>query len=187
MALRQALDELVDTLEKKGASIRMYLKPGLSQPYIHSTLATIGIRPPKELLELYEWRNGVIDEISTPVHLFGEHQFISLEYAAEEYKEMIKNYHSHSLDMNQCFPFSSFQGDLCAIYCEDATISALVHPVINIYHGIALLYESIERMAETATAWFASGIYDVEPVDEVKQVAIRQKINSRVPYNPISL
>jgi hypothetical protein len=187
MALLQALDQLVDTLENKGISIRTYLQPGLPRSYIHSTLAAIGIRPPEELLELYEWHNGVIDEINTPVQLFGEHQFIPLEDGVEEYKEMIKYYESQSVNINQCFPFSSFQGDVCAVYCEDVAISTLVHPVINIYHGIALLYENIERMAETATAWFASGLYDVAPVDEVKQVAIRRKLNSRVPYNPISL
>jgi hypothetical protein len=187
MALAQSLEVLIDILEDRGHSIRSRLQPGLPRVDIQAALSPLGLKPPEELIELYEWHNGVDDEITVAIQLFGEHQFISLDYAIEEYREMIKHYSSKSIAVTQCFPFSRFQGDVCAIYCDDAVVEGLLHPVINIYHGIYIQYENIEGMAQTAIEWFASGIYDVEPVDDVRHAAIRQTMNPRIPYRSTSL
>lgn len=189
MTVIQSLEKLVDTLENKGISIRSCLRPGLSKLDVQMALSLKGLTPPEELYALYEWHDGIDDGLNMPVQLFGEHQFLPLNDAVQEYSEMIKYYSSVSSSINiaQCFPFATFQGDNCTIYCENTTVDGLLHPVINIYHGIAILYENIDRMAQTVAEWFASGIYDSEPVNEIQQAAIRRRLNPGIPYRSVTL
>ena len=59
--------------------------------------------------------------------------------------------------------------------------------MIEIYHGLGVLFENIDRMAQTVAEWFASGIYDNEPVDDALRAAIRQKLNPRIVYRSVTL
>jgi hypothetical protein len=189
MTVIQSLEKLVDTIENKGISIRSYLRPGLSRLDVQTALSSLNLTPPEELYTLYEWHDGVDNGFNAPIQLFGEHQFLPLNDAVQEYREIITYYSSlpSSINIAQCFPFASFQGDNCTIYCENAPVDDLMHPVINIYHGIAILYEDIDRMAQTVAEWFASGIYDSEPVNEIQQAAIRRRLNPRIPYRSVTL
>lgn len=168
--------------------MRPHLRPGLSRADVQAALSSLGLIPPEELYELYEWHDGV-DVLNTPELLFGEYQFLPLNDAVQEYQEIIKHYSQivSSINLAQCFPFASFQGANCTIYCEPTLVDGLQHPVIEIYHGIGVLFENIERMTQTVAEWFASGIYDSEPVNDALRATIRQRLNPRVPYRSVTL
>lgn len=188
MSISQSLEKLVDVLENKGISLRPYLQSGLSRADVQAALNPLSLTPPEDLYELYEWSNGV-DILNTPELLFGEYQFLPLSDAVQEYEELIKHYSqvTSSISLAQCFPFASFQGSNCTIYCEPKPIEGLQHPVIEIYHGVGILFESIDRMAQTVAEWFSLGIYDTQPVDDVLRAAIRQRLNPRIPYRSVTL
>ena len=188
MSLAQSLENLVSILENKGISIRPHLRPSLSRENVQALLNSFGVVPPEELYALYEWHDG-IDVLNTPELLFGEYQFLSLNDAIQEYQEILKHYSQTSplINLAQCFPFASFQGANCTIYCDSSLVDGLQHPVIEIFHGIAPLFENIDRMALTVAEWFASGIYDSEPVNDTLRTAIRQRLNPHIPYRSVSL
>ncbi|MEM8529740.1 MAG: hypothetical protein AAGF95_02800 [Chloroflexota bacterium] len=150
------------------------------QGQLQAALALLGVIPPPGLNELYTWYDGV-DGAQAPEFLFGEQQFLSLDEALQEYQH-IQNYYSSSLvNMAQCFPFAGFQGSIGVVYGDTTPIEGLHHPVLEIYHGISIAFENLDRMVETVNEWFRMGGYDTEPVDEILRLTIRQCLNPQLP------
>jgi len=190
MLLVEALERLVDIFENRGVPMRQHLRPGLSRADVQTALSPLGLTPPEELYQLYEWHDG-IDVVNAPDMLFAEQQFIPLSEAIQEYADLLKYYGEvpTSIDLSQCFPIASFEGDYSTIYCDTTLVEGLQCPIIGIYHGIAVIYENIERMAQTVAEWLISGIYDNDdaPVDDDRRYAIRERLNSRIPERNTSL
>lgn len=186
MALTQSLEKLVHVLEKKGIPMRQRLQPGLTKADVQAALAPLGLTPPEELYELYEWRDGVADWDTPSPMLFGETHFLPLKDAIAEYQDFRQyfvgeDFEDLSIDLDKCFPFAFFMGYRSTIYCDPTLVLGFQHPVIGIYHDFAVSFENIERMAQTATEWFVAGVYDKNPVDDELKWAIRQKLNPRIP------
>jgi len=188
MPLAHELDDLVTTLQHNGFTMYPHLYPGVSQAQLQTALAPMGLKPPPELYELYAWHDGVDDE-QAPIMLFGEHQFLPLTDVLQEYHELMQHYgHLPSaISLAQCLPFAGFQGSTLSLYCEPSPVLGLRYPVIEIYHDISIAFENLKRMVQTVNAWFASGVYDTEPVNEVLYAEIRQRINPRLPSKPRTL
>lgn len=188
MTLKNSGESLINTLEGKAVSIRPHLLPGIPRTSVQAALNSLGLVPPNELYELYEWHNGV-DIVNAPCLLFGEHQFLTLADAIREHQELTHYYGqiTSSLNIDQCFPIAGFEGSMLAVYCEPVPVQGLQNPVIEIYHGISAAFESIDTMMKTVEEWFSSGIYDTEPVDDDRRFAIRQRFNPRLPYRSYSL
>lgn len=190
MSLIQSLELLVDILEMRGVSIRSRLRPGISATTLLARFETLGLVLPPDLSALYAWHDGVEDEhYQLSLGLFGEYQFLTLEQALQEYTSMATYYSSGSLfiDLSKCFPFASFQGDYCTMYCSQTPVSTLVYPIINIYDSITILFESLNQMTETALAWIQEGVYDANPVDEYLRSSIRKRINPYLAKHTIAL
>lgn len=188
MSLVDSLERLVDIFENRGVAMRQYLRPSLTRAEVQTALGRLGLNPPEELYQLYEWHDG-IDTLNAPKKLFMEHQFLPLNKAVQEHAELLR-YNSEvltSLDLLQCFPFAFYEGDYCAIYCDTTLIEGLQHPIINIYGGIGVIYENIDLMAQTVTEWLVSGVYDSSPVDDDLHLAIRERLNPRIPERNTSL
>ncbi len=189
MSLTQSLERLVDIFEHRGIPMRQHLRPGLTRVAVQAALSPLGLAPPEELYELYEWHDG-IDVLNTPRRLFADHQFLPLDVAVQEYHDLLK-YNSEivtSIDLAQCFPFAFFEGDYCTIYCDPTLVEGLQYPVINIFGGIAVAYEDIDRMAQTVAQWYVSGIYDSYPIiDENLCSIIWKRLNPHIPYRATSL
>lgn len=183
MTTTQSLEYLVTTLEYKGMSIKSHLRPAVPREQIQIMMRRIGLTPPGELYDLYTWHDG-IDDLNASTLLFGEHQFLSLHSAIEEYQEYSTHYDPTGLpiDLAQCFPFASFQGSYLTIYCDPRMVDGLVHPIIEVYHDIGSVFETINSMAQTVAAWYAAGVYDREPVNEELRMAIRQHLNPRLSF-----
>lgn len=183
MTIVQLLEGLVDTIEKRGFTLRSRLRAGLPRSQIDLLLNPLGIAAPSVFYELYEWHDGVTEGDSEGIFLFGEHQFLPLQDAIHEYHEMLTYYDQkfEQIQLKQCLPFASFQGDTIAVYCDPVGIDDLNYPIINIYHSVAPVYEDLEHAAQTVTAWFAAGIYDTHPIDDDARFLIRGKLNPRIP------
>lgn len=188
MTIARDLDKLVTTLQAKGVLIRPYLQPGLSRSSIQSALSSIKINPTDDLYQLYEWHNGV-DLLNTPVLLFGEHQFLPLSDAIQEHYELITYYSQvpSLINVSQCFPVASFQGSTWNVYCDSNSIDGLLCPIVEIYHGISIVFENIKLMAQTVNEWFLAGVYDSDPANDNLRFAIRRRMNPRIPYRTTSL
>ncbi len=184
MSLTQSLERLVDIFEHRGIPMRQHLRPGLKRADLQAALSPLGLVPPEELYELYEWHDGV-DDPYKPEKLFGEHQFIPLSDAIQWYKDLLKYYDQQyfSISLAQCFPFAFYEGDYCTIYCEPTLTEGLLHPVIGIYHSIGVLFETIDQMVQTAAEWYVSGIYDTSPVNDALKASIRKRLNPRISYD----
>jgi hypothetical protein len=188
MPLTQQLDMLVTTLHSKGRNMNPHLRTGLTANQFQNSLFPIGIEPTIDLYELYTWHDGVDDE-DAPELLFGEHQFLPINGAVREYQAFLQEYPqtSSSINLVRCFPFASFQGSILAEYCGTDKIDGLQNPVIEIYQGISIAFESIERMAQTINEWFLAGVYDSQPADEQLRRNIQRRLNSLITYQTTSL
>ncbi len=189
MSLIESLEKLVDTHENRGVAMRQHIRPGLSRAEVQTALSALGLTPPEELYQLYEWHDG-IDTLNAPKKLFMQHQFVPLNEAIQWYKDLLEYYDdgTDTIELRQCFPFAFFEGDYCTIYCDAALIEGLQYPIINIYAGIGVIYENIDLMAQTVTEWLVSGIFDsVTPVDADLLYAVRKRLNPGVQYGGTSL
>jgi len=187
MPLVEALEKLVAVFESKGIPMRPHLRPGLTRAEVQAALSPLGLTPPEELYQLYEWHDG-IERIYRPEWLFDRYEFLPLSEAVQEYHELLKYYSEVllSINLSHCFPFAFFEGDYGTIYCDTALVKGLQHPVVNIDgSGIYEAYESIERLTQTVTECYLSGIYDDAdlPLDEALYHAIRERMNPRIDYH----
>lgn len=190
MSLTQSLEKLVDIWESKGVPMRQHLRPGLTRVEIQAALTPLGLNPPEELYELYEWHDGV-DDYYKPALMFGEHQFIPLNDAIKELQGTIEYYipamgdeYDASPDLAKCLPFGFFDGSSYGVYCDPALVEGLQYPVIRIFEGDEVEFENLNLMAETVLEWFRCGVYgnDNSVDDDELRWAIREKLNPRVQY-----
>ena len=65
------------------------------------------------------------------------------------------------------------------VYCGPEPLDGLMHPVVNIYHGVFIQFEDLEAAARTARAWFENGVH--ESNDEDLTHDITRRLNPRVP------
>ena len=181
-SISETLEKIANIFEGKGVPMRQHLRPGLSRAEIQAALAPLGLVPPEELYELYEWHDGV-DDYYEPGLLLGEHQFIPLKDAIYEYHETLKYYEDPSLNLAKCFPVAFFMGSSYNVYCDPVLFEGLQYPVIRIFEGIGVEFENLTLMAQTVLAWFEADIYDGDgPADDKLMYGIRGKLNPRVQY-----
>ncbi len=186
MSLTQALEKLVAVIESRGYAIRQYLQPGLSRDAIDSKVRHLGLHFPEEFYELYQWHNGM-ELYQADCLIFGEHEFPPLEIALAEHQELLKYYASTNINLFQCFPIAMFNGSYHAVYCSDALFYGLRNPIIEIFEGICIAFENVGTMIDTATEWYANGIYDEHSFDETRWRAIAKRFNSHIPDLSTSL
>jgi len=106
--------------------MRPHLRPGLSRAALQAALTPLGLTPPEELYQLYEWHDGV-DVANAPEFLFMDQQFLPLNEAIQEYADLLKYYGEvpTSIDLSHCFPFAFLEGDYSTLYCDNALVEGL--------------------------------------------------------------
>jgi hypothetical protein len=96
--LADSLDALMAQHRRIGSPVPAYLRPGLPTDDVHKQiLATVGVAPPGEVVDLFVWRDGIHDEawerddVATGfARLFGDAFFASLANAIRHYRERIE-------------------------------------------------------------------------------------------------
>ena len=181
--ITELCNQLADAYEAKGIAVRENLRPGLTTTEILATVAPLQIIVPDDFIELYQWRNGHINEFDPDLNRnlkFRDNKFISLEEAVLEYQNVQEYYGIEStleqdrVDLKACLPISEFQGSWDVVACGAHLFgSERDHPVIRVFQGIDMYFHSISSMLETCIEWVSSPNWKVLhglPHEEQKEI-----------------
>ena len=163
------------------------LNPGIDRASILAAFSDLHCQPTEELIQLWTWHNGTQ---YSPVPLIWYHDFLSVEDAISEYKQLTLN--PLIVWGKNWIPIFSFQGEWYFVECyEEARVASPVGYLFLENTEVYYTYLSLTRMLETAAAWFQQGavFWDNESWglgDDIKEVfAIHQKLNegAHFPYH----
>lgn len=91
--LTESLDRILIALEEKDPEIASRLQPGLTRKEIDEITKGLPFKLPEELYELYQWRNGLSDDVgfgfATWNGILGD--FSSLEAAVNDFQNLKKS------------------------------------------------------------------------------------------------
>ncbi|QLE44261.1 SMI1/KNR4 family protein [Nostoc sp. C052] len=97
--LTDALDIILNWLQQNKPSYAYSLQPGLAYEEIEEKVKNLPFRLPKEVYELYQWRNGMcILKGEKIAQFFHGYTFLSLEDAIDEYNQLIGLWDDPELD-----------------------------------------------------------------------------------------
>ena len=160
--LRDLCEELVLAYEKHGERVRGNLRPGLRREEIIELVKPTGVDLPESLIQLYEWADGHFDnEDHENTIVFWDNTFISLSWAVEQYFQMQSTYGGADatlevvgVDFAKCFPVSLNNGSWDTVVCGNHTHDpVLKNPIVRVFQGYDLFFDSVEAMIKTCTAW----------------------------------
>lgn len=137
--LTNALNGILNWFENNKPSTIDSLQPGLTIEEIESIVKDLPFRLTQEVIELYQWRNGMIDDGSC---FFSAFRFLPLEEAIEELKLMEEAW-GLSLPLGW-FPLFEYEGEyFAAVGAEENTENSLI---LHTYHGIDISYRNLTNM-----------------------------------------
>jgi hypothetical protein len=180
MIFTAKLEILIDEIEKKGGSIRPYLRPALTREDISRRTANFPFFLPDEIIELYQWHDGISTNCSTP--LFRDNQFLDLDSAIQEYHLMCEAYADleDRVDLARCFPFAGFDGAVYVLPSSSQSLNPeLIRPVISVFEGVDIYFLDFSIMLDTCIEWYVQNVHNpvTFSVDERKERAIWLQIN----------
>lgn len=158
----EAFDEsaLVDSLERilawhqtNQTEIPGALNPGKERESILAAFSELPCKPTKELIKLWEWHDGTQ---YSPVPFIWYHDFLSVENALAEYKQLVSN-PLISWKKNW-IPVFSFDGEWYFVECYNE--SRVASPIGYLFleeTEVHYTYISLTRMLETAALWLNQG------------------------------
>jgi len=165
-SITELCERLADAYERKGIKVRENLRPGLAEDEIRKIVSPLQIVLPDEVIELYRWRNGSIDEFDQDLYRvlsFRDNTFISLQRGVEEYQSIQATYgldstlHRDRVDLRACFPISSFMGSWDTVACGAHLFgNQFDHPVIRVFQGVDMYFHSIKAMLNTCIGWVSN-------------------------------
>ena len=159
--LKVLLDDLVEAYESRDMRVSHTLQPGLTREAIVEKFSWFRGTLPQDLFELYEWRGGqVLEEDSDAPFWFRDVLFLTPERARRQYESMMGTYGVDSslekdgLELENCVPFGAYSGSWYVIPSGGQNIRPeYPSAIINVYHGVQLLYYSMEHMVRTCIKW----------------------------------
>jgi cell wall assembly regulator SMI1 len=118
--LTKDLDRILAGLDRLGRKrIHELLRPGVPQSRTRQRLEELALAPPRDLCELYAWRDGTDIGAATTldeVYLFPGYYFLALEDAVAEYRARIGDgWHAAWVAM-----FADGGGGFFAVTCDPA-------------------------------------------------------------------
>jgi hypothetical protein len=165
------LDNLLAAYEAKGYATTNTLAPGLSIDEILAETVWFPSPLKNDILDLYQWRNGVIinhSRVPFPYTFkFRDMIFHSLQDARLEYRTIMETYgvdssiEQHKVDLATCFPFASYECGWYVLPCGEQLLSQIYpNPVVSVFQGVDLYYYSVESMLDTCIAWVSHPDYE---------------------------
>ncbi len=137
--LTKALNRILNWFQHNKPSTIESLQPGLTIEEIEEKVKDLPFRLTQEVYQLYQWRNGMIDDGSC---FFRYYRFLPLEDALEELK-LMKEAWSLSLPFGW-FALFEFEGEyFSAVGAEENTENS---PILHTYHGIDIAYRNLTNM-----------------------------------------
>lgn len=164
--LHSALDRILAGLTRLGAPVANQLRPGLPAEEIAARLRELPFVPPRELLALYQWRDGTagLD------FFFPSHDFLSLEDAIEDYyarRDVALEYASPELPVDELwhprwFPiFRASWGTEYTMLCPERETTDTA-PILDVdvegdSHDMA--YTSLTHMVRVLADCYETGAF----------------------------
>ena len=174
--LTNALYRILSWFENNKPSTIESLQPGLTIEEIEEKAKDLPFRLTQEVYELYQWRNGMIDDGSC---FFRYYRFISLEEALEELKLMEEAW-GLSLPFGW-FPLFEFEGKFfSAVGAEENTENS---PILRTYEGIDIIHRSLANMMLCIAECYETGAYYIDKSGNLEENEVAAK-NILLKYNP---
>lgn len=183
-AIAAGMERVVEAITKTGYPMNDSLGPGLSEHEIRSRTAALPFDLPKEIIELYQWRNGQSPDYN--VFLFRDQRFLPLDEALDAYR-MMQTYFVPALggvdvgvDLTGCFPFAGFEGASYVVPCRgQKLVQGCALPIISVFEGIEAHFLSFATMMDTIVSWYEKGALrpDDPSVDSALELSIWKQFN----------
>ncbi|MBV6621896.1 MAG: hypothetical protein KI793_02910 [Rivularia sp. (in: Bacteria)] len=152
--LTNALNRILNWFQHNKTSTVESLQPGLTVEEIDEKVKDLPFRLTQEVYELYQWRNGMIDDGNC---FFQAFRFFPLEEAIEE-SQIMEEAWGLSLPFGW-FPLFEFEGEFfSAVGAEEKTENS---PILHTYHGIDISYRNLTNMMLYMTECYETGAYYV--------------------------
>lgn len=154
-SLHDALERIMNWHSLNNPVTASALLPGLSESEMHWITRGLPLTFPKEVGDLYAWRNGTRHDLDRP--FIWHHEFLSLETAVREYHQLVRNKrltHWH----DSWFPLLGFQGEYYFVHC--AKIPRRAVPVLKYFieePEVFASYTNLTTMMLTAAECFETG------------------------------
>lgn len=180
MSIRPALDALLEALQDAGVPLVASLAPGLSRREIDAGASALPGRLAAEVIEYFEWRNGLAPDRGADLELFPEGIPMDLEEAVTLYRmqrdaaeQVAKQAGVPSNDLwhERWFPlFHNGAGDchVTALAAGPAATSP-VHAINNDDRQTSRTYDSLTALIEHVTARWKSGAYSISEAGVVAE------------------
>ena len=110
--LSTSLEQILAWHQVNQTEIPDALNPGGNRASILTAFSDLPCQPTEELIQLWEWHNGTQD---TPVPFIWYHDFLSVEEAISEYKQLTSN--PLVIWDKNWIPIFSFQGEWYFVEC----------------------------------------------------------------------
>ncbi len=151
--------ELEQELRKINAPILRYFNPGLSEQEVEHLFGEIDLKPSKELIQLYTWRNGLqFENVASGKLSFGLNGvFFPLQDSIEIYRN----------DISEEFPsfFPVFWDDTYLINLNAQSLDYLkifIHSPALLITEPQSCYDSLPTMLRTFVTCFQKGIFSYD-------------------------
>ncbi|MBW4581646.1 MAG: SMI1/KNR4 family protein [Tildeniella nuda ZEHNDER 1965/U140] len=140
------LRQILNHTAKANPILRANLRKGLSRTQIKQITHAFPFRLPREVEELYQWRDGMNVEVHDDF-LFHYHYFLPLHKALEEY-QMNLTWRVLGDDdptiIPNLLPLFSFQGEFYGAYCRREKQDKA--PIYFVFHDEGIVYDSLTSM-----------------------------------------
>ena len=173
--LTNALNRILNWFENNKPSTIESLQPGLTIEEIEEKAKDLPFRLTQEVYELYQWRNGMIDDGSC---FFSAFRFIPLEEAIKYSKSVVE-------DIEIFFPFGwlpifEFEGDYSAVICaEEKTESSLI---LDIYEDTNIAHQSLTNMMCCIAECYETGAFYIDESGNLEENEVAKDIYRK--YEP---
>lgn len=181
------LSQILNHTAKVNPSLRANLRKGLSKTQIKEKTRTFPFRLPREVEDLYQWRDGMGTDVQDDF-LFHYHYFPPLHKALEEYRMNLTWRVLGDDDptiVPNLLPLFCFQSEFYGTYCRREKQDTA--PIYFIHHGEYLVYESLTTMLLAILECYETGAY--QPViedDTVTTIVDEQQVAEiKLRWNPV--
>jgi hypothetical protein len=183
VSLHAQLDKLLAAYAAKSPKTQQYLQPGLTDAQIREQTAWFPKALPPEITSLYQWRNGFSAPKDADVvpFQFRDCTFLPLKDVEKEYRSMNGTYGRNPSDaglLASAFPFAALGGGWLVVAATRQSLApSLERPVISVFQGVSVFFYSMEKMAETCTAWLSHPAHNGFSIPPKLELEIWRQVN----------
>ena len=186
--IKTSLTDLIEICRGLELPFVQLLRPGRDQAEIIDLTKRLDLILPKELIELYEFCDGVEANGRTPeeVGLYYGYSIIPLREAIDEYRELQLEIITDGWDdIDQSwFPLLRLDSNFYFVNCNKAQIGEPYVITYSFDSGPTTMHQSIGSMVDTFTDYYREGAFIVEDGEVISsnptllaQIALRHNPN----------